>query len=49
MSFVEMRIGFIKDENHIYIYIWFREGLQIMNIYDQTIKDGEMKSSPVKK
>ena len=38
MSFVEMQIGVIKDENHIiYIYIGFIEGLQIRNIYDQAI------------
>ena len=35
MSFVEMQIEFIKDENHI--YIGFIEGLQIRNIYDQAI------------
>ena len=35
MSFVEMQIGFIKDENHIFIR--FTEGLQIRNIYDQAI------------
>ena len=35
MSFAEMQIEFIKDENHR--YIGFTEGLQISNIYDQAI------------